>query len=139
MKKPKYVPRVSDDRKAEPFVNAEEAWFWYVRCQKARRDGARFEHGMAQVARPCDPDDIYRIVLGLYRASKLCRRKFDVLVRYGFRELAPDPRCDEEKVDARHWADALDLMTTVLSAKDLLRHDPSDHPGAPNSVAADNA
>jgi len=120
MRRPKYVPRVFSDIDAEPFIDAEEAWFWFVRCEKARRDGARFREGLARALRPCDPDDIYRALLALYRARRLQRWHINVLNRYGFEERAPDPRCREEEKSARYWAEAIDALTTVLKGKGLI-------------------
>ena len=49
------------------FESAEEAWFWFVRCQQVRREGAHLGDGVGQITRPCDPDDIYRAVMSLAR------------------------------------------------------------------------
>ena len=121
MKKPKYVPRAFYDLDAEPFADAEEAWFWFIRCEKARRDGARFRQGLSRMARPCDPDDIYRAVLTLYRTNQIRRHHVDVLNRHGFAECAPDPRCREEEKAARHWDEALDRLGTLLKGKGLMK------------------
>jgi|ETNmetMinimDraft_16_1059900.scaffolds.fasta_scaffold12121_2 hypothetical protein len=62
MPRPRRIPRSYYDTPTVPFPNAEEAWFWFIRCQKARADGARFEAVPGAIARPCDPDDLYRAV-----------------------------------------------------------------------------
>jgi hypothetical protein len=33
----RFVPRTSSDVPSIPFLDAEQAWFWYVRSQQARR------------------------------------------------------------------------------------------------------
>jgi hypothetical protein len=76
MPRHRFIPRSYYDTPTAPFVNAEEAWFWFIRCQKARADGARFEANVANKVIPCDPDD-------LYRAVKLFERQ---------RRLGPEPR-----------------------------------------------
>lgn len=78
-----------------PFVNAEEAWFWFVRSQKARMDGARFKDDEADVARPCEPDDLYRILMSLVRKKTLGRRHMKVLANFGMLERVPDARVAE--------------------------------------------
>ena len=104
---------------SEPFNNAEEAWLWFNRCEKVRREGARLE-SHALVARPCESDDIYRAVLGLARARRIGRWHLRVLAEYGRRELAPDPRLPEENVAARLWDEALDRLSTVLKRKGIV-------------------
>ena len=42
MPRPRRTPRSFYATPTVPFLNAEEAWFWFIRCQKARA-GARFE------------------------------------------------------------------------------------------------
>ena len=120
MKRPRYVPKVFYEIDTQPFLDAEEAWFWFVRCEKARRDGARFREGLARALRPCDPDDIYRAVLSLYRSRRLRRHHVDVLNRYGFQERVPDGRCRDEEKAARHWDEAMDRLSTVLKSKGLI-------------------
>jgi len=106
---------------SEPFQSVEEAWFWFVRCQKARDQGARFERGMELFARPCDPDDIYRAVKTLTRQKLINRSHIRVLHRYGNLERAPDPRdWDEERCHVL-WDQALDRLSTVLRSKDIVQ------------------
>lgn len=106
---------------AVPFASAEEAWFWFTRCQKARHDGARLRADFALEPRPCDPDDVYRMVVGLARARRLRGHHLRVLESYGLRESAPDPRADEELRDCRLWDEALDRLHTVFKAKGVVR------------------
>ena len=106
---------------AEPFGSAEEAWFWFVRCQKARVDGARFEAVPGAIVRPCDPDDIYRAVRDLHRRQVIGRRHIRVLERYGMMERPPDERCREEARSYAFWDEALDRLTTVLKSKAIVQ------------------
>jgi hypothetical protein len=57
-----YVPRAGSRAPSVPFADAEEAWFWFIRCHRVRRAGARLAGGPTDTVRPCDPDDIYRPV-----------------------------------------------------------------------------
>lgn len=102
------------------FRDAEEAWFWYMRCQKARWDGARFVANSSLAVRPCDPDDIYRAVMALYRQRTLSKQHLRTLAEFGLKETSPDPRNRDELRSSRLWDEALDFLTTVLHSKNLL-------------------
>lgn len=116
----RYVPRSLSQAPSVPFADAAEAWFWFVRCHRVRRDGARLTDGPARTARPCDPDDIYRAVEGLVRAGRIGPEQLQVLARFGLREAPPDPRCPDERRAARLWSEALDRLTTVLRRKGIV-------------------
>lgn len=106
---------------ATPFLDAEEAWFWSLRCQKARDQGMRFVRDMAPVARPCYPDDIFRAVKRLSESRSLSRGHLTVLRKFGALERPPDPRCEEEAGASRLWTQALDHLAAVLKAKEIIR------------------
>jgi len=59
MVKRKFAPTPVGQREGVPFATACEAWFWYIRCQTARDEGARFVANSGLVIRPCEPDDIF--------------------------------------------------------------------------------
>lgn len=120
MPREKYVPKPIYDVPVQPFTTAQEAWFWFIRCHRLRRLGARFADGPGQVARPCDPDDIYRAVKGLARRRRIGPEHVDVLLRFGIRESPPDSRCADERRPALLWAESLDRLTTVLRSKGIL-------------------
>ena len=56
---------------AEPFATAECAWFWTMAALTARRDGARNLAGMASTLRPCEPDDVVRVLNRLYYQRRI--------------------------------------------------------------------
>ncbi len=117
----RFIPRsFSGTSPAQPFATAEEAWFWFARCQIARRQGARFEPLPGASGRPCDPDDIYRAALALRQQGILRREHLDVLGRFGLCGRPPDPRCEEEDSAARIWEQAIDRLTTVLRRKGII-------------------
>jgi hypothetical protein len=103
-----------------PFADAAEAWFWFVRCHRVRRAGARLADGPVQTIRPCDPDDIYRAVSGLARIGRIGHEHLHVLAHFGLREAPPDPRCPGERRAARLWDESLDRLTTVLRQKAIV-------------------
>lgn len=101
------------------FGSAEEAWFWYVRCQVGRLDGARFG-GDGFVERPCEPDDVYLAAVGLRRRRVLSGAHLAVMARFGLLGYPPDVRCREEAGPLRLWREAFDRLGTVLRAKGIV-------------------
>lgn len=109
------------DRAAQPFDGPEEAWFWFSRCQLARIAGVRFTADCADVARPCDPDDIYRAVDRLYRRRRIGDGHIQVLGRFGLRLSPPDPWAGDTPGEAASWAEVMDHLGAVLRAKGIVR------------------
>jgi hypothetical protein len=120
MRRNSRVPPPLPQRRTTPFQSAEEAWFWFIRCQKARDDGAQMKVDMNKEARPCDMDDVYRAVKNLSQTRKINRHHVSVLVTYGNDENPPDPRCREQERPYRLWNEALDKLTTVLKKKKIV-------------------
>ena len=103
-----------------PFPSTEEAWFWFVRCQQIRRDGARFSGSSEVVRRPCDPDDLYRAAMSLARQGVIRSQHLFVLGTYGLQGRPPDPRCRHENSAFQLWDEALDRLTSVLRQKGIV-------------------
>lgn len=103
-----------------PFMDGQEAWFWFTRCQVMREEGARVVGGLVETPRPCMPDDIYRAVMGLYRNKVIFASHLKVLGSYGLKLTPPDERDFEERSDARLWEDALYALGEVLKKKGLV-------------------
>jgi hypothetical protein len=116
----RFVPRPQSAAPAKPFASAEEAWFWFARSVAARRDGARFEGGPAAWQRPCDPDDIRRALVSLYRRGAVDDVHLAALARFGAAERAPDIRCEEEAPFVAPWDEALDRLAPPLKAKGIV-------------------
>lgn len=116
----RYIPRSAAEAPITPFHSAEEAWFWFVRCQQVRREGAQLAGGCGGFSRPCDPDDIYRAIMTLQRRGVLTNAHLAVLGTFGLAGRAPDPRCAEEALASRRWVEALDRLSTVLRTKGIL-------------------
>ncbi len=116
----RYTPKKQSQAPTVPFLDAEEAWFWFIRSQRARLEGAKLRSDEADVARPCDPDDVYRVLMDLIRAAVLGRQHLKVLARFGFIERSPDRRVREERRAFTLWDEALDRMTTVLRKKKIV-------------------
>ena len=117
----RYVPRLEEQVRTTPFASAEEAWFWFVRCQCIRREGGRFSRAStASLERPCDPDDIYRAAIRLVNEKILHRRHLTVLGTFGLLGRPPDPRQDDEDSAARLWQEALERLAGVLRSKHIV-------------------
>jgi hypothetical protein len=115
----RHVPKTVADIPATAFTTAEEAWFWFVRHQ-VRRERAQLAAGNGQFARPCDPDDVYRAVMGLARRGILAGSHLKALAKFGLTGRPPDARCRDETCDARLWVEALDRLSTVLRGKGIV-------------------
>ena len=116
----RYVPKPQSHAPVHPFASAEEAWFWFARALKARRAGVRFDRGPASLQRPCDPDDIVRVLATLFRRGTIGPAHVAVLARFGAAERAPDGRRDDERAFVAPWDEALDRLTTPLKAKGIV-------------------
>lgn len=116
----KFVPRPLSERSAQPFASAEEAWLWFSRCQLARIEGVRFTADSGDVARPCDPDDIYRAVDRLVRCRVLTAGHVAVLGRFGCRLMPPDPWAGDTQAEAASWSEALNRLAEELRRKDIV-------------------
>ena len=120
MLRQRYIPKTCSDRPVTAFESAEAAWFWFVRCQQVRREGARIESAAGTTARPCDPDDIYRAADRLLRSGASPPAHVRTLGHYGLLQKTPDPRCDEEANDAKFWEEAIDRLCTPLRNKGIV-------------------
>lgn len=115
------IPKPLSVKNVIPFKDAAEAWFWYVRAERLRREGARFSDTDSPDTRPCLPDDIYCAVMRLRARQLIGAQHLKVLAEFGWRESPPDSRvCGEEK-SVILWDDALDRLTTELKGKGIVR------------------
>ena len=108
------------DKNIERFCDAEEAWFWFVRSEKARAERAKATDTKSVFDRPCDPDDIFRWVKQLYDAGGLATGHLMVMGQYGFLDRVPDPANDDEVVDHIIWVDAFETIESVLIDKGIV-------------------
>lgn len=104
----------------ERFMNAEEAWFWFMRTEKARAERAKAERWDTLTERPCDPDDIFSVVARLYRQDKMFYLHLEVMGEYGCLDRYPDKEDDEELIDWIIWLDAFDTLEPYLIEKGIV-------------------
>lgn len=124
--------QLSDERHADslmqPFITAEEAWFWFLGAYEARQEGARFTAGNSLIPRPCEPLDILKIVDRLHRTRRLLMDHLRIMKHYGERKLPPDPYRHNERRAKRLWDEAMERIEAVLISKGIVEK-PYDPPG----------
>ncbi len=120
MTKPRYAPRCLPVVSEVPFTSVEEAWFWYMRCERVRREGARMTRDNIRQHRPCEPDDLNRWVMALYRAGTIGPQHLKVLAHFGWQDRAPDPRVRGEVRAHALWDEALDRLATPLKSRGIV-------------------
>lgn len=114
-------PRPCADIETTPFDSPECAWFWFIQAQQARDDGARIIMGLADVPRPCEPIDIFKVVERLYRSRMLVMDHILVLRHYGRRLMPPDARRTREARAHKIWTEAFAHIGPVLERKGIVR------------------
>jgi hypothetical protein len=123
MTQQRLFPKPLRDGEVTLFASAGQAWFWFVRCQAARIEGARVVADAGDVTRPCDPDDIYNAVMRLWRGGEIGQAHLQVLEYYGAVERVPDPRVIEEQRKAVLWDEALAALGNVLIRRNIVDPD----------------
>jgi hypothetical protein len=103
---------------AEPFRDAEHAWFWTIAALAARRDGTGRNGG--GTPRPCDPDDVVKCLDGLYRNRRIDLVHARILRIWGERGSPPNPAYQAERTDARIWCEAMQRLEWPLRVKGIV-------------------
>lgn len=106
--------------KSEPFSSVGEAWIWTMQTLQARRDGARVRAGAAEVARPCEPDDVVKCLERLYRQRRIDLQHARVLRRWGERGEPPSATALSERADRRLWDEAMARLACSLVDKGIV-------------------
>ena len=104
-----------------PFRHAEEAWFWFICAVEARADGAQPGRGRGDIARPCEPGDIYQILERLYRNRRLRMEHMRVLSHYGRRRMAPEWHRRSEARSHVLWQEAMRELDVMLQRRGIVR------------------
>lgn len=115
------------NQKAIPFINAEEAWFWFIAAQAAKNDCAKYVAGASLYPRPCEPVDILTVLDRLYRQRRILRDHLLVLRHYGRRQMPPDPYRIKEARAAHLWNEALERISPVLEKKGIIEPQRKSH------------
>ena len=118
--KTKVERRPAEAPPLRPFQSAEEAWFWFMRCEKARAEGARPGRADAMGERPCEPDDIFRWVSQLYYEGEMFPLQLEVMGEYGYLDRLPYIDDDIEVLDYLIWLDAFETLEPFLRKKGVV-------------------
>jgi hypothetical protein len=110
---------------AEPFASSEQAWFWTMAALRARHEGASRPGG--SVPRPCEPDDVILCLDSLYRRKRIDLGHARVLRVWGERGAAPDARVAAERIEARLWGEAMDLLDWPLRVRGIVAETRIEH------------
>ncbi|WP_439549259.1 hypothetical protein [Falsiroseomonas sp.] len=114
------APVLASMARAEPFTCAEDAWFWTMAALTARRDGARLGAGRGTVVRPCEPDDVVKVLDRLYRQRRIDLAHARILRIWGERGDQPSARIPQEAGDLRLWREAMERLDFPLRAKGIV-------------------
>ncbi len=126
MTEQRLFPKPLSERPITPFASAEQAWFWFVRCQTARIWCARGVADAGGVVRPCDPDDVYNAVMRLKQGGALTDRHLQVIEYYGLVERLPDPRDLREQPKHDLWCATMAALEPELIARDIVELRPPE-------------
>ena len=124
--RPSHRPSFTSLSRTEPFLSAEEAWFWTMAALTARRDGARVAAGKGIAQRPCEPDDVIKCLDRLYRQRRIDLGHARIMRIWGERGVAPCPRHAQERGDHHLWREAMSRLEWPLRIKGIVA-------GAPGS------
>jgi hypothetical protein len=105
----------------ELFDNSQDAWFWFMQANEAKRVGAKCSPGLGAVSRPCEPEDIMNIVNKLYRQRSLLIDHVRILAHYGKKLCAPNDDRYREKKAVTLWREAMAKIEPVFIKKGIIR------------------
>lgn len=103
------------------FNSAEEVWFWFIQATQAKDAGARVRANEGLYKRPCEPNDIMKILERLHRHRRLTMHHFRILRHYGLRMVPPDMTRAREVLASCLWDEAMGILTDVFVAKGIVR------------------
>ena len=105
----------------EQFNNTQEAWFWFMQANEAKRVGAKCSPGLGVVSRPCEPEDIMNIINKLYRQRSLLIDHVRILAHYGKKLCAPNSDRYREKKAVTLWKEAMSKIEPVFLNKGIIK------------------
>ena len=103
-----------------PFRDSEEAWFWTASALVARREGARSVANAGVMPRPCEPDDVVRVLGELFRRGRIRAEHAEALQRWGERGYAPEAARPAERRAAELWCEAMAWLDWPLRSKGIV-------------------
>ena len=113
----KYL-KFTNEKDTEPFDSAEEAWFWYCRCEQM--EGSRPSHSKLTKMRPCETSDIFIVLKRLFREGILKPSHLKVLSKYGYAQVPPHPHFGDSLKICSLWQEALNFLGLSLKKKGII-------------------
>lgn len=101
-----------------PFDSAEEAWFWYCRCEQNR--DVRPCRSDSTLSRPCETSDIFIALKKLFKVGVLRSVHLKVLSHYGYAQVPPHPHFGDSPKICSLWREALDFLGISLKKKGIV-------------------
>ena len=102
----------------EPFGSAEEAWFWYCRCEQMSDERPSFSGN--KIARPCETSDIFLTLKSLFQKGILRPSHLKVLSKYGYAQVPPHPHFGDSLKICSLWQEALEFLGLPLKKKGII-------------------
>jgi len=106
------------DKETQPFDSAEEAWFWYCRCEQIGRPRPVYDD--TPTVRPCETSDIFITLKNLWKAGILRAAHIKVLSKYGYAQTPPHPHFGDDSKICALWQEALDFLGFSLKKKGIV-------------------
>ena len=113
----KYLSFVRE-KETQPFESAEEAWFWYCRCEQIGYP--RPVKSNSTMARPCETSDIFITLKNLFKTGVLRAAHIKVLSKYGYSQTPPHPHFGDDSRICALWQEALDFLGLSLKKKGIV-------------------
>ena len=112
---------IPNEENIKEFDTTQEAWFWFMQANEAKRVGAKCSPGMGAVSRPCEPEDIMNIVNKLYRQRNLLIDHVRILAHYGKKLCAPNKDRYREQKACTLWKEAIARIEPVFLQKGIIK------------------
>ena len=106
------------EKETEPFDSAEEAWFWYCRCEQMNTN--RPLYSKTTVARPCETSDIFLTLKRLLQKGILRSSHVKVLSKYGYAQVPPHPHFGDSSKICALWEEGLKFLGFSLKKKGIV-------------------
>ena len=106
------------EKETQPFDSAEEAWFWYCRCEQ--NGSVRPQYDESLKGRPCETSDIFITLKNLLKTGILKAIHLKVLSHYGYAQIPPHPHFGDSPKICSLWQEALDFLGISLKKKGIV-------------------
>ncbi len=112
----------ADYREAEPFLTAEEAWFWCCLCE-SRKQSPYGASNRSSVPRPCESNDILIVLKRLVTRHTLNQSHVRVLSKFGLKQEPPHIAFGASLAECKLWNEAMFALEPILIQKGIVLSD----------------